>query len=93
MMLQDRFVKVMLVIIAVLLALNLVKPAVSLFSSPAQAQVTRGVGTQAKRFDVKAVRGYEVKSLQDVVVLGDGKSFVVSNPNGFMVYTYDQFGN
>ena len=92
-MLQDRFAKIMLVVIAVLLALNLVKPTLSFFSTPAQAQVTRGVGSQAKRFDVRAVRGYEVKSLQDVVVMGDGKSFVVSNPNGFMVYTYDTFAN
>lgn len=90
-MLQDRFVKIMLVVIAVLLGANLLKPNGALLSSQAQAQVMKGVGEQAKRYDVKAVRGYEVKSLQDVVALGDGKSFVVSNPNGFMVYTYDQF--
>lgn len=93
-MVQDRFIKMMLVLIAVLLALNLMRTnQTGLFSSPAQAQVIKGIGEQARRYDVKAVRGFQVNGLQDVVVLGDGKTFVVSNQNGFMVYTIDQFAN
>ncbi len=91
---QDRFVKVMLVLIAALLGLNL---AVALgvrlpqFASTAQAQVTKGVGENARTIDVRPVRGYQVSSLKEVTVLSDGKTFVVSNPNGFMVYQVDNF--
>lgn len=91
-MLQDRFVKIMLVVIAALLALNLLRPGTTgLLSSPAQAQITKAVGDTTRRYDVKAVRGYQVTGLKDVVMLGDNKTFVVSNQNGFMVYQFDQF--
>lgn len=77
-MLQDRFVKIMLVVIAGLLAMNLVKPSASLVATPAMAQ--------GSNVDVVSVKGYNVVGLKDVVSLGDGKSFVVSAPDKFMVY-------
>jgi hypothetical protein len=62
-----------------------------MFATPAVAQVVKGVGESARTFDVKAVRGYKVAGLKDVAVLGDGKSFVVTNTTGFMVYQLDDF--
>lgn len=95
-MAQDRFTKVMLVIIAVLLAANFVRrePANSPFdwvATPAQAQLVRGTGEDQRRIDVRPVRGYSVNQMKDIIVLGDNKSFIVSNPNGFMVYQVDDF--
>jgi hypothetical protein len=81
-MLQDRFVKLMLVVIAVLLAVNLVKPGTSLFTVPVNAQTS----DPARRYDVAPVKGFQVAGLKDVVAVGDGRSFVVSKPDGFMVY-------
>ena len=91
-MLRDRFVRIMLVVIAALLGLHLVKPGVNPIESVAGAQVTVGTGTVAKQFDVKPVRGFQVTQLKDIVALGDGKSFVVSSPTGFMVYQLNSFG-
>ena len=91
-MLRDRFVRIMLVIIAILLALNLVRPGANPVESVAGAQVVVGTGNSAQTFDIKPVRGYQVTQLKEVVALGDGKSFVVSNPNGFMVYQLNAFG-
>lgn len=92
---QDRFVRVMLVVIAALLAANLFKSGGSMnaldIASRGTAQVVKGVGDTARTFDVKPVRGYKVAQLKDVVVLGDQKSFVVSNNDGFMVYSLDAF--
>lgn len=91
-MLQDRFVKIMLVIIAVLLAANLLRPAESrppaLFVSSAQAQQSGQYSTAAASasLSVTAIGGYRVSDLKEVVAVGDGQSFVVSNPNGFQVY-------
>ncbi|MCX7717067.1 MAG: hypothetical protein N2111_01520 [Candidatus Sumerlaeaceae bacterium] len=81
---QDRFVRVMLVVIAILLAMNLVSHGTSFLASPAQAQITRV--NPGPRVDVKAIKGYEVAGLTNIVALGDGKSFVVSAPGKFMVY-------
>ena len=81
-MLQDRFARVMLVIIAVLLAINIIRPGDSVLATNAQARTTTSTG----RADVRPLKGYEVTGLQDIVALGDGKSFVVSGPGKFMVY-------
>jgi hypothetical protein len=85
-MLQDRFVRIMLVVIAVLLALNLASSGRSFLASPAQAQTTTYRLNPGPRVDVKAIKGYEVQGLTDIVALGDGKSFVVAAPGKFMVY-------
>ena len=93
---QDRFVKVMLVIVAALLAVNLFRTQdaqvnlqlPSLIGS-AQAQSTRittATDTTPTTYQVRSIEGFPVENLKDVVSLGDGKSFVVSNTKGFMVY-------
>ncbi|MCX7018034.1 MAG: hypothetical protein WCK47_06710 [bacterium] len=85
-MLQDRFVKIMLGVIAALLALNLMRPDSGFIASPAQAQMVRIIQDNTPRTDVKPIKGYQVVGLKDVVAVGDGKSFVVSAADKFMVY-------
>lgn len=94
-MLNDRFGKLMLMLIAVLLAANLfrggskaelVLPIES--SANAQSTVTSNQ-TPARKLVVKVVQGFSVSELKSVVPVGDGKSFVVSNDKGFMVYTVE----
>ena len=96
-MTHDRFTKITLVIIALLLGLNLLLATGGRISSPfeskVQAQVMKGLGEAARMYDVRPVRGFEVTSLKEIISLGDGKTFVVSNPNGFMVYQMDAFTN
>lgn len=95
-MLQDRFVKLMLVAIALLLAANLFRTresggALSLVST-AHAQNMGNANPPApvaKRYEMKRVDGLAVEDLKEVVSLGDGKTFVVSNSKGFMVYTVE----
>lgn len=91
-MMQDRFVKLMLVLIAGLLAANLMQPAgeshtISIPSvlPSANAQVNATTETTG-RSRVSRLEGFSVEDLQSVVAVGDGRSFVVSNPKGFMVY-------
>ncbi len=86
---QDRFVKIMLVVVAVLLAGNLLQ---SLFSSAtpslissAQAQ-SRNNSSNTERYEIKSLKGFTVKDLKSIVSVGDGRSFVASNSDGFMVY-------
>jgi hypothetical protein len=91
-MLQDRFIKIMLVTIAALLAANLFHGGkaelVLPLESSAVAQSAANPSTP-RRLTVKAVQGFTVADLKDVVAVGDGKSFVVSNTKGFMVYTVE----
>lgn len=88
-MLQDRFVKIMLVIIAVLLALNLVRPGTSVMTTPATAQVITTTTLPPPTLDVKPIKGFTVAGLKEIVAVGDGKSFIVSRADGFMVYRVD----
>lgn len=91
---QDRFVKIMLVVVAALLAGNLVQSMLSdaatpvpLFLSSAQAQTqTRNGVPAAQRYELKTLTGFPVKDLKSIVPVGDGRSFVASNTEGFMVY-------
>ena len=79
---KDRFIRVVLVLVAVLLGLNLAKSGVNLVS-PAQAASS---STTPSIVDVQPVKGYEVVGLQNVVPVGDGRSFVVSAPGKIMDY-------
>ena len=93
-MLQDRFTKVVLVLIAALLAANLFRSGgkadfVFPLESSAHAQSTIANTTSLRKLVVKSLQGFSVTDLKEVVAIGDGKSFVVSNPNGFMVYTVE----
>ncbi len=95
-MLHDRFGKLMLVLIAALLAANLFRSNgkaefILPLESTAQAQSSPIASNKVtpKVLAVKSVQGFSVADLKDVVSLGDGKSFVVSNPKGFMVYTVE----
>jgi hypothetical protein len=91
-MLQDRFGKIMLVLIAALLAANLLRSGKSELVLPiestAQAQNIVSSNTPVpQKVAVKTLQGFTVADLKDVVSLGDGRTFIVSNTKGFMVYT------
>ena len=92
---QDKYTRTMLAVIATLLALNLAFTAGSrimpLFESRAEAQINKGSGDRVRTYDVLPVRGFEITGLKEVISLGDGKSVVVSNEKGFMVYQFDTF--
>ena len=90
---QDRFVKIMLVAIAALLALNVFhlrsQPDFQIPSivGSAQAQTVTPTPTTPQRPDiVRNLNGFPVEELKEVVALGDGRTFIVSNDQGFMVY-------
>lgn len=96
---QDRYFKIVLTLVAVLLAANLVQsfftnansvsPA-ELFLGTANAQsevVHTRVPIRARNgYELQMLRGFTVKDLSSVVALGDGMTFVATNPEGFMVY-------
>jgi len=92
---NNRYVRSMLAVIAVLLAANLIVLAATrgqqgvAVDSVAQAQVRTTPTPVPSASTVKAVKGYSVDDLKEVISLGDGKTFVVSNPKGFMVYRVD----
>ena len=97
---QDRFTKIMLVVIAALLAANLLNSqgsadkadiAVQLpnILSSAQAQSSSRRAQQNENpvtYKLTRLEGQAVEDIQDVVSIGDGRTFVVSNSAGFMVY-------
>lgn len=96
---QDRFIKIMLAVIAALLAANLLNsqqtggsasaelslPSI-LNSAQAQSSNRREQNTTPVSYKLSRVDGVSVEDIQDVVAVGDGRSFVVSNTKGFMVY-------
>ena len=92
-MLQDRFVKITLVVIAALLAANLLRPSERspiLLESTAQAQDARPMsGPPGMPVSVTPIGGFRVSDVKDIIPVGDGKSFVVANPHGFNVYRVD----
>lgn len=92
-MLQDRFVKAMLVVIAAMLAANLLRPSDQPFvtlESSAQGQAPGTVASSNGVNRVTAIGGFRVSDLKEVIAVGDGKSFVVTNPSGFQVYRVDE---
>ncbi len=81
-------VRGILIVVALLLITNL---AVTLLSgnqaaliSNVTAQQTQPLPVAATKVDI--VQGFSIKDMKEVVSLGDGRTFVVSNANGFMVY-------
>ena len=95
---NSRFVRGMISVIAILLAANLVvmlatngKRGVEV-ESVSQAQSLRSTPrpTETVISKVRSVQGFSVDDLKEVISLGDGKTFVVSNPKGFMVYTVEK---
>lgn len=89
---QDRYLKIMLTLVAVLLAANLAQSlftnddaSTELFVGNANARSSSSTRYQ-ENYKLTTLKGFTVNELTDVVALGDGKSFIVSNSTGFMVY-------
>jgi len=86
---QDRFPKILLVLVAGLLVANLLQSQSSPFvTGNAQAQ-NATVATpvpQDVTYTVRTVGGFPVENMKDAIAVGDGRSFVVTNTKGFMVY-------
>jgi hypothetical protein len=93
---NNRYVRGMLAVVAALLVANLVMLAATrgkqgvTIESIAQAQMARNTPVPQVNSTVKPVKGYSVDDLKEVISLGDGKTFVVSNPKGFMVYRVEE---
>lgn len=96
-MARDRYLHTLLTVIAVLLLLNLFKGSdkpLATLESKAHAQsdgrivqvAATPVLRQASNLRVAAIGGNQVTGLKDMIPLGDGKTFVVSNTSGFLVY-------
>jgi hypothetical protein len=92
---NSRFMRGGMAIIAILLLANL---AVMIatggnrgieLANVANAQ-SRSRVEEPRVSSVRSVQGFQVDDLKEVVSLGDGKTFVVSNPKGFMVYTVEK---
>ena len=75
----DRFTKASLCLIIILLVCNLAQKGSMNIVPKAQAQ--SGNSTQ-----VTTLNGFSVSGLQQIVSLGDGKSFVAYTNDKFMVY-------
>ena len=83
---QDRFTKLLLVLVAGLLVANLLQSqSSSSLVGSAQAQDATVIPPPTS-YKVRSLEGFTVEDLKDVVAVGDGRSFVVSNSKGFMVY-------
>jgi len=95
---QDRYTKIMLGVVAALLAANLVQsaftnsqntPGVFLSSANAQNVQENARANATNRnvnYTVRNVKGYPVEGMTGVTPLGDGRSFIATNSKGFMVY-------
>jgi hypothetical protein len=84
--LKDIYIRVILTIIAVLLALILMRPQVDLVLQNAEAR-TATLGSPV--LDVTLVKNIPVTGLRNVVVLGDAKTFIVQQKEQVSVYRVD----
>lgn len=74
---SDKTTKVLMAAIAILLVANLFRTADVVPSVQAQNNTVT---------EVIALNGFAVGGLKDALSLGDGKTFVVTTPDKFMVY-------
>lgn len=91
---QDRFTKGILLVIAGLLVVSLFRSggseqqvALPSFIGSAIAQTNTSANEPTyTNYRLRSVGGQEVTDIKDIIAVGDGKSFIVSNTKGFMVY-------
>jgi hypothetical protein len=84
--LKDIYIRVILTIIAVLLALILMRPQADVVLQNAEARtVTQG----SPVLDVTLVKNVPIDGLKNVIVLGDAKTFIVQQKNQVSVYRVD----
>ena len=87
---KDTYVRFLLGVIAVSLAVLALSSLVNMFTTPAQAQ--RPYNTVVKEGpakDVLLIRDIPVEKFEDVHIMGDGQTFVIQKADGFTVYTVE----
>ena len=89
-MLKDGFMRVMITVIALSLAVLALNSILDMTSGPAQAQRPYNiVKTEGPALDVLLVRDIPLDGLKNIHILGDKQTFVVQKSNGFAVYKID----
>jgi hypothetical protein len=84
--LKDNYTRVILTIIAILLALVLLRPQSDILVQNAEARTS---GLQARALDATLIKKVPAEGLRNVVVLGDGKTFVLQQKDQVMIYRVD----
>jgi len=89
-MLKDRFMRIVLSVIAVSLAILALSAVVDMMSSTAQAQRPYNVvKSEGPAMDVLLIRDIPIDGLKEIYIMGDRQTFVVRKSNGFSVYKVD----
>lgn len=88
----DSYVKIVLTVIALSLAILAGKAVIGTLIPEAQAQrTTQNPEPPAKQLDAKVIRKFEAPGVQEIVVLGDQKTFVVKQKDQVSVVRVDFF--
>ena len=89
-MLKDRFMRIVMSVIAVSLAILALSAVVDMMSSTAQAQRPYNVvKSEGPAMDVLLIRDIPIDGLKEIYIMGDRQTFVVRKSNGFSVYKVD----
>jgi len=86
-MLKEGYVRIVLTVIAVSLAILALSAVLNIVSTPAQAQRPyNSVKKTGMGLDVLLIRDIPIKGLKDIQILGDEKTFIVQKADGLAVY-------
>ena len=81
-------IKALIISLVILCTTLVLEPVSGIMVSHAGAQTA----SQSTTLKVKRAGGLAVASLQNCIPVGDGKTFIISSLNKFMVYTVDTAG-
>lgn len=88
----DRYVKILLTVIALSLAILAGKAVLGSLIPDAHAQRTTVPAPEpAKTLDAKVIRKFEAPGVQEIISLGDQKTFVVKQKDQVSVVRVDLF--
>ncbi len=86
-MLNERYVRAVLTVIALSLAILALSAVLNLVSTPAQAQRPYNVvKKEGPGLDVLLIRDIPIEGLKNIHILGDTKTFIAQKSDGFAVY-------
>ncbi len=89
----DRYSKIILTVIAMLLFTLLLRGQGTVgIQSPAYAQTATTTATQVRpKVEVVAIKDIPVQDFKEVILLGDGKTFLVRVGNGISVFQVQEY--